>query len=118
MDTNIARIGQNIEMYKGNDKIIIVSIYDKNNILTDITGTSWHWVVYKNTQGTIVISKNSPTDIIVGSGLGGPINIYLIPEDTENLIPGNYLHEGELTDSLGRVTTSFTGKFIIIDSKA
>lgn len=111
----MTRTGQNVEIYKGDDRTLEVTIYDAYGNISDLYGASCNWVVYKITQGTIVISKSSPSQITLSSGIAF---IPLVPADTENLFPGNYLHEGEITDNYGHVTTAFTGKFTILDSKA
>jgi len=109
--------GQNVSIYKGDDKILVVTVKDSSGNIEDISGTTVNYVVYKFTIGNIVITKTTSSGISLTDPTSGIFEITLIPSDTENLL-GYYLHECELTDTFGKVSTIFTGKFTVIDSKA
>ena len=108
--------GQNMTMYRGDTKKLVVTVTDESGAYPDISGSDFNWVVYKRTPGNIVLSKVTPSGISIINPLG-VIEITLDPEDTENLL-GLYLHECEITDTLGNISTIFTGSFTVIDSKA
>lgn len=109
--------GQNVEVYKGDTKTLVIDIKDTNSTIVDITGVAVNYVVYKGTSGTVVITKTTISGVSITDPSNGIFEIYLLPVDTENLL-GYYLHECEITDTSNNVSTVFTGKFTIIDSKA
>lgn len=108
--------GQNLELYQGKDRTIEVTVYDGVGNLLNISGSSFTWVVYRPTPGSIVLTKTTISGISLTVPVSGLMEITLIPEDTQNLL-GQYNHEGEITTSTGKQDTIFTGYFKIIASK-
>ncbi len=109
--------GQNIDIYKGDTKIVVVDVLDSSSIPVDITNCIINYVVYRMTPGTVVLNKTTSSGIAMTIPANGIFEISLDPIDTENLL-GYYLHECELTDIAGNISTIFTGKFTVFDSKA
>jgi hypothetical protein len=108
--------GQNLELYRGKDRVIEVAVKDGYGACLNITGSDFTWVVYKPTIGTIVLSKTTISGIELTIPASGIMEITLIPEDTVSLL-GQYNHECEITTPSGKQDTIFTGYFKIIDSK-
>ena len=108
--------GQNLELYKGKDRIIEVIVEDGYGGRLDIDGSTFIYVVYKPTPGTIVLSKTTASGIILTVPASGVMEITLVPEDTQNLL-GQYNHEGEITTPTGKQDVIFTGYFKVFDSK-
>lgn len=109
--------GQNVTMISGDDKVLTVTVVDEDNLPWNLTGCSVNYVVYKGGTGVIIITKTTTSGISLTNPVNGIMEISLIPSDTEDYT-GYYLHECEITDTQGRISTIFTGKFTINDSKA
>jgi hypothetical protein len=108
--------GQNLEIYQGKDRVIDVIVYDGYGVPLDITGSTFNWVVYRPTPGTIVLNKTTTSGISLTVPASGRMEITLDPADTQNLL-GQYNHEGEITTPTGKQDTIFTGYFKVIASK-
>ena len=110
--------GQNLTMYAGDDKILIVTTTDPNDVPIDVSGCTIRWIVYKRSPQNIVIDKTTPsTGIALTDPTNGIFEITLVPGDTENLL-GEYNHECELTDMDSKISTIFVGYIKILASKA
>ena len=108
--------GQYLELYRGKDRVIEVTVEDGFGAPLDITDYTITWVVYKPTTGTIVLTKTTSDGIVLTAPTDGVLEITLIPENTQNLL-GQYNHEGEVTTPSGKQDVIFTGYFKIVDSK-
>lgn len=108
--------GQNLELYRGKDRIIEVIVYDGAGVPLDIDGYSFTWVVYKPITGVISLTKTVGSGIVITIPSDGVLEITLVPADTLSLL-GQYNHEGEITTPGGKQDTIFTGYFKVIDSK-
>ena len=108
--------GQNLELYRGKDRVIEVIVYDGAGGRLNIIGSAFTWVVYKPPTGVIVLSKSVGSGIELTIPASGVMEITLVPDDTLPLL-GQYNHEGEITTPSGKQDTIFTGYFKIIDSK-
>ncbi len=108
--------GQNLELYRGKDRVIEVIVEDGAGARLNIAGSSFTWVVFKPSVGTVVLSKTTVSGIDLTVPASGVMEITLIPEDTVSLL-GQYNHEGEITTPSGKQDTIFTGYFKVIDSK-
>ncbi len=108
--------GQNLELYRGKDRVIEVVVYNGVGAPLNITGSAFTWVVYKPPVGAIVLSKSVGSGIELIVPASGIMEITLVPDDTQNLL-GQYNHEGEITTPSGKQDTIFTGYFKIIDSR-
>jgi hypothetical protein len=118
-------IGQDVTMYQGDHKEIVITVYDENGYVStdpalnrlDITGSTVNWVVHKKYPGGIIVTKTTTSGIALSLPVSGELTINLIPSDTLNY-SGDFLHECEVTDSGGNIATVTVGKFTIFESKA
>jgi hypothetical protein len=109
--------GQNFTMYQGDDRVLAVTVLDDSDNVVNITNTDIAWVMYKQTDETVVLQKTTSSGIQLTTPVSGIFEISLNPVDTENL-KGHYLHEAELRDVEGRITTIMTGHVEIYRSLA
>lgn len=105
------------QMYAGDSKRLVFSIFDKEQLPLDMTGVEIRWQASRGTS-----EKFSKTPAIVktlGDGIDdvalfdGQFIVHLHPEDTEEL-HGPYYHEVEIKSSSGDVSTAFSGQFTIM----
>lgn len=100
---DMTKTGQDISMFAGDTKILIVTIDEPINL----EGASLKWGLRKN--------KNTKENLIVKDMTQGiaidqeTISITLDPVDTQDM-SGDFYHEMELTDLFGNVSTLFVGK--------
>ena len=90
--------GQNITLYQGDTRTLVVTVYDLDDNITPIAGSSIKWVVYKRSGGAIHVSKTVGSGITITDGPNGIFEIALARDDTLSLL-GRYNHECELKDS-------------------
>lgn len=109
--------GQNFTMYQGDDKVLEVTVLDDNDNIVNISNTNLAYVVYRQTSEDIVIQKTTTSGIDITAPSSGIFQITLNPVDTLSL-KGHFLHECELKDVEGRITTIFTGHVDIYRSIA
>ena len=74
-------------------------------------------MVYRPTSGDIILTKTTSSGITITNPTGGIFRITLSDTDTASLL-GQYNHEGEFTDTIGNISTLFTGYFKVFASKA
>ena len=110
--------GQNFEIFQGDTKQITISVTDEDGAILPLTGYDAIWVVYKQTSKELIISKVLASGISIPTPSNGEIIIDLLPEDTETVIPGTYLHECEISTSPIDVSTVSTGTIKVLYSKA
>jgi len=85
-------------MYAGDSKEIVVPVAG----ITSLSGASAKWIMKNNTSQVL---KDTMSGITLN---GTEVHIKLDPIDTSTF-SGTYYHECELMDSLGDVSTIFTG---------
>ena len=112
-------LGQNFDMFAGDDKIVVVQVVDPADNPVDISGCTFRWVWYKRSPVNIVLDKTT-----TGSGgieltdpLNGFLEITLVPADTETLL-GSHNHELELTDINSKISTVMIGYVNVLASRA
>jgi len=110
--------GQNFDIYQGDSKQVIITTYDENDAILNLTGYDITWVLYKSTTKELILSKTLGDGITVPTPSNGEIVINFLPEDTENVIPNTYLHECEISTSPTDVSTVTTGSVKVFYSKA
>lgn len=109
--------GQNLEVFQGDNKQIIITIYDEDDVILDLTGYDIVWVVYHPTTKALVLSKALGDGITVPTPANGQLVIDLEPADTLVVVPNTYNHECEITAG-SVVSTTTTGIIKILYSKA
>ena len=91
---------QNFSMISGDTTTLVI------NINENLVGASVKWAMKKRGASTVDLSKN-------GSIVDGKIHIVLDKEDTEEL-SGLFVHECEVTDQSGNVSTVTSGSVNIL----
>lgn len=111
---------QNVEIYAGDTANIQVTVFDSdsNGARKNIAGSVISWVLFDPDATGVMLTKTTADAITITDGLNGLFTIALVPADTEQLTPGSYRHEAEITDASGNVSTAMTGDFIIKESRA
>jgi hypothetical protein len=101
---NVATKNQNFTMYSGDTKILNFTV----TMTGVLTGSTIKWVLGKGS--TIYITKTT----ISGINISGDktFTVTINPVDTASLY-GTYLHEAEITDADGNVSTVAIGKVVI-----
>lgn len=110
--------GQNFEIHQGDTKQIIITAYDENDAILDLSGYDIVWVIYHPTTKNLILSKSTGSGITVPAPTSGQLLIDLLPEDTENVVPNTYAHECEISTSPTNVSTITTGTVKVLYSKA
>lgn len=104
-DENMATTNQNFTMYSGDTKILNFACTMENTL----SGATIKWALGRGSKK--IITKTTPYDIVITGDK--TFTVYINPIDT-TAISGQYLHEAEITDALGNVSTVATGKVIIL----
>ena len=104
-------------MHQGDNKQLIITIYDENDAILNLTGYDIVWVVYHPTTKSVILSKSSGSGITVPTPSSGQVVIDLLPADTLSVVPNTYNHECEITLS-SVVSTTTTGIIKILYSRA
>jgi len=95
----VALTNQDFEMWAGDDMVLVFTIQDEENIED---ATSIKWAMARSVRGPKLVNKT-------GTATGNQTFITLEKEDTEDIRPGRYYHELEITDYQGRVSTAAMG---------
>jgi hypothetical protein len=105
-------IGQDIEVYAGEIRTIVVTITNNNDrAVEDLTGASVSWKV--KSGSTTHISKSVGSGITLASDpTTGVCSIALQASDTSSL-SGSYSHEVRVTLADGTIATTTVGRFIV-----
>jgi hypothetical protein len=109
---------QNFELFQGDTKQITITVTDENDAILPLTGYNIVWVIYKQTNKELILSKTLGDGITVPTPSNGQIIISITPEDTELITPSTYLHECEISTSPTDVSTVTVGIVKILYSKA
>ena len=100
-------------MYSGDTKNINVQVKgDKGKV--NLTGAVVRWSLRKSMTNTL--DKDSISgSITITNPSDGLFTIRLNPADTHNLV-GVFVHEAEVTDHLGAISTILVGRVTILKS--
>jgi hypothetical protein len=103
--------GQNIEVYQGDNKNIIISIVDDDGGILNLTGYNAVWCMHEQTAENIVLQKTtSPGEgITIPDPTNGELVIALEQSDTSELTPKIYGYQCEIEDAFGNHATVTTG---------
>ena len=108
-------LSQNIEMWAGDYKDLIVTITGSDGAGYDLTGASITWVLEEApASGSLIKKQISGSGVVISTST---VTISLSPADTSGLA-GMYYHEAEALDSASRVSTLFVGTLKIHKSGA
>lgn len=108
---------QTIEIWRGDSHTITIPVRDGDGNAVNLTGATARWWVGKsvNSTGTNVLIQKATggSGITITSDAGlYTLNITVNPSDTEDLRPGDWYHEAEVTLS-GVVSTVTVGTFTL-----
>ena len=113
----MAETKQNFEVYAGDDKEVTITVRDENSEILNLTGYTLNWVMSDEDEDAI-LTKTLSDGLSVATPSNGQVLLTLVPADTEDLEPGIYHHELEITSSGGKVSTVTTGYVKVSYSKA
>lgn len=110
----MALINQDVEMYSGDTKQLLVAVTTPTGTPVDLTGSI---IKYMAVRGTAPVIQKSTTsgNIIITDAVKGKYTVKLDPADTRDLL-GKYPHESEVTDALGNVSTVLKGTLKVLQS--
>ncbi len=99
--------GQDLTFYAGDSPNVLVTIYDANNNVINLTGAFLRYVLI---QGTAIILTKTTTNggIALTAPTAGQATIYFSTNDTTGL-QGAYEHQLRLIDSAGNSAIVMTG---------
>lgn len=105
-------VNQDVSMRSGDTKKIdiVVDELDSAGVVTgqvNLSGATIKWKAF-DTSGMEQISKTTASGITILDAVGGKLQVLLDPADTAAL-EGRFLHETEVTDASGNVSTVTTG---------
>lgn len=104
-------------MFKGDTKVLEVTVKDQDDAVVDISGTLIKWQLAKKSKDTTALISKSTVDgsITIVDGPNGRFNVLLEPEDTEELPAKAYYHEAEVNDG-GLISTVMTGTATLVET--
>ena len=107
-----------IEVFSGDT--LVLAVTTKN----DRTGNTWSlidsdisWVLARSASDTPILTKEIGSGITVTDAQYGEFEVKVDPVDTEAL-DGRFVHEAQVTDQDGDVSTIFSGTLHIIEDTA
>lgn len=108
---------QNIEIYRGDNRTLKVTIKGADGVVVDITNATIKFTVKKNVadeENKIQKTTNSASQISITDAANGEYEIYLLPADTQDMDVDNYEYDSELITAAGKVYTVVRGEFSIL----
>lgn len=106
---NIPGLGKT--WFASDNKDVLVTVYDEDGALKDVTGATAKFQVFRGEE--LIIDKGMTDGITV---VGSVVTIPFSPSDTSGLGGSSYevlKYECELTDALGNVSTVSRGLFTV-----
>lgn len=115
----MTKTAQDVTIYAGDTANLSVTVYDTDaGGYKNIANSTIAWVVFDPDSTGVLLAKTTADAITITDELNGLFAILLVPADTEDVSPGVYRHEAEITDASGNVSTALTGDFTIKESRA
>lgn len=105
-------------MFKGDSKVLEVTVKDQDDEVVDISGTVIRWQLSKKAKDTTaLISKTTVGGggVTITDGPNGRFDVLIDPDDTEELKAGAYYHEAEVNDG-GLISTVMTGTATLVET--
>lgn len=99
-----ARIHQKFELRQGDERDIVITVYDPAGALLDLTGASARWVLSTSHWGDTLLSKTVSNGITIAvdqTTNKGQLTVHLDPSDTATLEPRAYVHQLRATQPSG-----------------
>ena len=111
---------QDVTHWKGDSaQITIGPVTDSDGGFPDLTDASAKWYMAASASSTgsnVFVTKSTDDGGIIITGdinAGFVLTIELLPNDTEDLVPGAFYHECEVTDAAGEISTVTVGAFTL-----
>lgn len=113
-------IQNDFAMHSGDNRLLVVTVKDENDVLIDITAAAFTWALSKADpnnppipapKGAAVVTKTVGSGITITDGPNGVLEVQILPADTET-IDGAYYHELQMTLG-GAVSTVAFGNVTI-----
>jgi hypothetical protein len=107
----MTKVQQSVQMMPGDSKTITIDVVDTDgNAIPTLADSvaAITWMLKKYFSGPAAVTKTMAAGDITISG--SQIIVTLAPADTEDL-GGTYVHECDVTDLLGNVSTILIGEF-------
>lgn len=98
-----ARTHQNFEIRQGDQRNVVITVFDSTGALLDLTGASLSWVLITSEWGELLLSKAVGTGITIANQTTskGQVTVSLLPADTATLEPRAYTHQLRATTQSG-----------------
>ena len=113
----MARLRQNFQMMSGDTKYLKVTV-DLPNEADTLNGAVVKWQLFdRDTKEALVEKLYDPLGVQDGIEVEDDSNMFTVkldPDDTADL-DGGFLHEAEITDAAGNVSTIFRGVVVIME---
>ena len=93
-----------IEITAGDNRDIVYTIVDENDVVVNLTGGSIIWRALVSGTETVVITKSVGSGVALTDPTNGVATVSLEPADTTSL-KGTYILDGQFTDSGSDVYT-------------
>ena len=106
---------KNAEMSRGDDETLEVTVRDNAGAVVDIsTATPIVCTVRQTTESKELIKKTlAASQIAITDGPNGVLEVTFLPADTQDLLPGDYVYDVELTLS-SKKKTVVQGNLVIV----
>lgn len=110
---------QRIQMYLRDDRTLSLIVNDHNNDPVDLTNAKLTFTLKEKMSDpddqAIFQKKNTEaggddTEIKVLDPVGGSAEIYIVPDDTDDVNPGNYMWDVQVTLANGKTYTVLRGR--------
>lgn len=102
----------NYRMVQG-DTFQNVPVWKIASVPVNVTGYSALMEVRKAVGGTVIITLSSDNGRITVGTVDGSFTLYISPEDSADLQPGEWVYDLQVTAPDGTVTTLLQGGFTI-----
>lgn len=104
-------------MFKGDTKVLEVTVKDQDDVVVDISGTSIKWQLAKKSKdvAALISKSTSGGGVTIVDGPAGRFNVLIAPADTESLKAAACYHEAEVDDG-GVISTVMTGTATLVET--
>jgi hypothetical protein len=110
-------VDQNIEFFAGNSYEINDMILKSDGSVKDITLAELKFVLFDNNINLVLVTKTIGSGITLTDPTNGKCRVELLPEDTEDISPGDwYRYEIQVIDEFNKVSVVTTGAVSLLRS--
>ncbi len=116
----MTQTAQDVELYAGDDRDIIVTIYDDDGSPLNLSSlNAAQWVLKRNSRGDSeeLLSKTLGSGMAITSASEGILTVTLDHDDTQGVAPSTYYHEIRIKNSGLRTGTVLTGTFVVLPTE-